>query len=242
MSTSPTLSSSTDTGDFTASEIRILEESGILLPPIPGSSLREVNTSALYPRLLHTSSPSISTSAHPNPNASVTISFKNYPSPETPDTRTTSLPLSTSSVAALEFIGFTPSTAAHIFTRWSARSRPDQNPNDILSYALSHIRGKNRYLESADGQLRLEEDTGDEWKMTEGTDAEARQAMEEMGLEKEIGRVILDPKHAAVRGTGSVLFWVEDPLGMRWRSLGMLLGRLRRGVEMIREEREREGG
>ena len=78
--------------------------------------------------------------------------------------------------------------------------------------------------------------------MTEGTDAEARQAMEEMGLEKEIGRVILDPKHAAVRGTGSVLFWVEDPLGMRWRSLGMLLGRLRRGVEMIREEREREGG
>jgi len=28
---------------------------------------------------------------------------------------------------------------------------------------------------------------------------------------------------------------------MRWGSLGMLLGRLRRKVEMIREDREREG-
>jgi len=215
MSTSLTQSSSssTETGDFTADEVRILEESGILLSPTPGSSLRKVKTSALYPSLMNTPSSSISTSAHPDPNASVTISFKNYPPPETPDTRTTSLPLSTSSIAALIFIGFTPITAAHIFIRWSARSRPDQDPNDILSYALSHIRGKNRYFESADGQPRLEEDTGDEWKMTEGTDAEARQAMDETGLEKEIGRVILDPKHAVVRGTGSVLF---HGLRIRW--------------------------
>jgi len=220
MSTPPTNTTSSssllETGDFLLSEIRILEKSGIFVGPyIPGSFKRTVRMSALDHPLAPNQNPN---PAPPNPNASVTISFSNYPS--TPSNRTMTLPIAAESAATLEFIGFVPSTAQRIFEDWAKRPDPENCPDDLLAYAIADVRGMNRHNELADNP---------------------KDTMQAMGLDKEFSDTLLDPEHEDVRGTGSMMYWIRDTLEIRYKTIRMLQRRLKRRVEMIGEQREREG-
>jgi len=89
-----------------------------------------------------------------------------------------------------------------------------------MSYVLGDVRGMNRHNEVEDYP---------------------RETMQAMGLDKEFSDTLLDPEHEDVRGTGSMMYWIGDTLEIRYKTTGVLQGRLKRRITLIREQREREG-
>jgi len=117
------------------------------------------------------------------------------------------LPTTQESSEALEFIGFNTPTANHIFSRWLARG--DGNPDGLIDYVLAHVRGRNQ-----NGETRTN----------------PRAAMNAMGLLQEFSEVHLDPGNAEVRDTETMIFWIQDTLTMRYKTIDLCNRRLKRAA------------
>jgi len=190
-------------GDFSFDEVKSLESNGIFVgPAVPNSLKRTVKVAGFTP----SPPPSLSSSNSGRSNASATMSFNNYP---TLTTGQVTLPTAQESPAALEFIGFNAQVANRIFSQWISRPNPDQNDSTFVAYAISYIRSKNQ---------------------KEETDANPYAAMNSMGLMQEFADSLLNPRHAKVRDTESIMYWIEDTLRMRFKTIEMLHLRLKRTV------------
>ena len=115
--------------------------------------------------------------------ASATISFRDH----TTSTISKVVPPSIEeSTAALEMLGFNTRTAHDIYSDWCDRPFDcwGQNPDELIDYVLGHIRGYNRNGE---------------------TNTNPRAAMHAMGLVQEFSDTLLDPAHAKVRGSETLM-------------------------------------
>jgi hypothetical protein len=108
------------------------------------------------------------------------------------------LPADPRSVEGVEFLGFNRSTAETLFDRWSNRPDPDQNPDDLVDYVLAEV--------SALTVPPL-------------SNCSPNQAMEGLGVSRELREAILDPAFTDLLWTQSVEFWLEDTIQHRWATL-----------------------
>ncbi|KAF2226652.1 hypothetical protein BDZ85DRAFT_52838 [Elsinoe ampelina] len=145
-------------------------------------------------------------------SASATVSI--ITPPLSPDTYIT-LPSSDESIDALEYMGFTQRTAADIFTRFSDRHQAG-NRDSLLDYAVSHV-----------AQLRTM------------SNMSRSEALRRMGLRPEFRDAVLNPRFDDIFGTRGLLFWTQDTLKLRFRSMQLLRRRLRAGAARERRNRTR---
>ncbi|KAF3766123.1 hypothetical protein M406DRAFT_351339 [Cryphonectria parasitica EP155] len=131
-------------GNFTAEEIAVLHQAGLISDPLPGGK-RKASVSLTSPPTSHGSWSSGSSSS---PVASIRIKRR----PIDAGDQTFEFPTSEESVAALEFMGFNNEVATEIHARFVARSDPDQNPDSILDYAKSFIREIDPYENLPDSE------------------------------------------------------------------------------------------
>ncbi|KAB2569615.1 hypothetical protein DBV05_g11705 [Lasiodiplodia theobromae] len=114
------------------------------------------------------------------------------------------IPRDAQSVAALEFIGFTPQAAQEIFAKWSARPDPDTNPDELLDYAYSHVRSYDP-SETSPG----------------------RETMTRMGISTKMQDALTDPEFADIAATEMQQFWIRDTLKINYLTLLQLQRRLK---------------
>ncbi|KAL1855581.1 hypothetical protein Plec18167_004082 [Paecilomyces lecythidis] len=135
--------------------------------------------------------PSASSSSTP----SVTFSFRGfYPN----RSYISDIPTEQESVAALEWIGFEPSTAVKIFQRYKDRADPEQGPSCLMDYVSSHI--------------------SDLWTQPY-EDMEPKEAMARIGLCEQIQEAIADPQFSHMFRTASLYYWVKNTVEMNYATL-----------------------
>ncbi|KAF2876820.1 hypothetical protein BDV95DRAFT_625961 [Massariosphaeria phaeospora] len=130
------------------------------------------------------------------------------PSPSS-TTSTFEFPQSVESVAALEFIGFTPVAAVKVYSHWHAQSEEDRS------------NGQNTFDSMYRGAVaRL--------STTECTNMAPTDAMQLVGLNSKTIEAIADPSFEAVRNTETLHYWVRDTLDINYATLLALKRRLKR--------------
>jgi hypothetical protein len=128
------------------------------------------------------------------------------PSTETPSTTNSRSPLSlpniANSIPGLEYIGFTPKTALHIFTTYTKYSEPYSSPSASNYDFFSFIHGHIIYINSSSY-----------------SGLSAAEKMTKLGVRKEVQDAILDPAFDRVYKTKTLGFWIEDTIRMNYRTL-----------------------
>jgi len=114
-------------------------------------------------------------------------------------------------VSALEWIGFNNETAEKIISHYASRPDPDQNPDELLDYVYSHVRGKSQQQ-----------------------DRPAIETMASMGLRQDFQNALTDPRFESIQGTETLRFWIEDTLRINYLTMIVLQGRLKKTAELIK--------
>ena len=128
-----------------------------------------------------------------------------------PSPKYINLPLEEVSVSALEWIGFNNETAEKIISHYASRPDPDQNPDELLDYVYSHVRGKSQQQ-----------------------DRPAIETMASMGLRQDFQNALTDPRFESIQGTETLRFWIEDTLRINYLTMIVLQGRLKKTAELIK--------
>lgn len=100
------------------------------------------------------------------------------------------------SLATLEYLGFTDSTAQTIWNTWLNAGRSAQNYNGFLSFANAHI-------ENAGPDIG-------------GTDADWVATMQAWGIREELVQAMMKPEFAGMRLSRSLKYWLYDTFEMRF--------------------------
>lgn len=182
-------------------ELELLQHDQIILPgPITGK--RKISAAFLSPP---SSAPSSVSSSSSQSSASIRFHHATIPNGSHFD-----MPISSISVEALEYIGFTEARATDIYNRWIDRPDSQINPDDLIDYACGHILMLN--LPAYDNM-------------------DPNLAMEAVGLTAELQISLLDPQFSGLFWSNTLHYWVLDTITLRYASLRSLQDRLKAYVK-----------
>ncbi|KAM0158428.1 hypothetical protein ACHAPG_004106 [Botrytis cinerea] len=191
-------------------EFQILEQEKIIGASINGK--RKVSTGLLSP---DNSDGSATSSLSSGSTASIRVLHKNVACIETFE-----LPESLECVALVEYLGYTRTKAAEIFTRWSSRSDPDSNPYSLMDYALVELNN----LERA--------------PLRDFLDRPA-EAMRRLGISEEMVNCMTTPEHKDVFETKTLAVWLDIAMRSRYGTAMRYLEILK--AQAIRAIRTKKG-
>jgi hypothetical protein len=199
---------------FSANEIKILEDERILLPTSSNVlGKRKVSGSFLTPPASHGSASSSSSSS----SSTASISFKHYVLGPNVNL---DIPLAEESPDALEFLGFVPEVARHIYDNFSSRPLNEGlEDGGILQWANGHAYSLNTPSLSS---------------------LSPYEALTRLGIKESLRDGILDPRFRDVFETQSLLFWVKDSLRINYWTLVGLQGRLKEHVEHVSKRKAKK--
>lgn len=117
--------------------------------------------------------------------------------------RATSQPVPTNPVSAeaLEFLGFIKPVAESIYARWVTRPNPETNHHDLVDYACGNLESLNT---------------------PELLALSPAEALDAVGLNAEMKDALLDPEFSQIFFSQNLLYWVQDTLRLRYKSLLMI--------------------
>lgn len=171
-----------------------------ILRPSPNPRKRLVNTQLLSPPSSNEVSPPDSSRIYGAP-----VTYSRISPSTTPDTDF-ELPTDPISVEGVEYLGFSRSTAQKLFNRWSGRPDPSQNRDGLVDYACAEV-------------SRL--------CVPPLSNYSPIQAMDAIGISKDLQKVFLDPEFTQILWTRSIEFWLEETVRGRWWILLQLHDRLK---------------
>ncbi|TEY36143.1 hypothetical protein BOTCAL_0566g00060 [Botryotinia calthae] len=114
------------------------------------------------------------------------------------------LPESLESLALVEYLGYTRTKAAEIFTRWTNRPDPESNPYSLKNYALVELRNLERE------------------PLREFLDRPA-EAMRRLGISEEMVNCMLAPEHKDVFETETLAAWLNIAMRSRYGTVAQYL-------------------
>ncbi|KAL2405877.1 hypothetical protein ABEF95_000829 [Exophiala dermatitidis] len=128
------------------------------------------------------------------------------------------LPTNPSSVAALEFLGFTSSIARAIYDDWLEH---DHDHEELIAHVYKYVENRiSDHIKSIGLPLASHDVHHDSQSMKE--------TMRRLGLGQEFQDALTDERFADIFWTESLHAWVKDTLWARYASLVRLLGRVKR--------------
>ncbi|KAL8906416.1 MAG: hypothetical protein Q9207_002040 [Kuettlingeria erythrocarpa] len=196
---------------LTAEDEASLAEDRIIIQKSAGGK-RKVSAAFLTPPSSHESVSSISSStASSSDSSTASVRFRSSNALN----GTVSLPEYSESVAAIEFCGFNPQSAASTYARYQSRTSPGSNPDALIDYMLANVL-------QADPHHHMEPD----------------QAMQRMGLSEPTRKAIMDPHFDQIRGTESIGYWASDTVRVNWLTLLQLQKRLKEAATYTRAKKK----
>ncbi|EHY61091.1 hypothetical protein ABEF92_002643 [Exophiala dermatitidis] len=128
------------------------------------------------------------------------------------------LPTNPSSVAALEFLGFTSSIARAIYDDWLEQ---DQDHEELIAHVYKYVETRISDHTKSIGRPMASHDVHHDSQSMKET-------MHRFGLGQEFQDALTDERFADIFWTESLHAWVKDTLWARYASLVRLLGRVKR--------------
>ncbi|KAJ4525175.1 hypothetical protein HRR83_000848 [Exophiala dermatitidis] len=139
------------------------------------------------------------------------------------------LPTNPSSVAALEFLGFTSSIARAIYDDWLEH---DHDHEELIAHVYKYVENRISDHTKSIGRSMASHDVHHDSQSMKET-------MRRLGLGQEFQDALTDERFADIFWTESLHAWVKDTLWARYASLVRLLGRVKRcGGESSRRRRD----
>ncbi|KAJ5212321.1 uncharacterized protein N7498_003967 [Penicillium cinerascens] len=180
-------------GVFTQDQIRCIEEDAIFLPLPQPQPLSRTQFPNRKRKVSAAFSPPRSMSSSSTLSASMeTWGFQSNA------IQTFDIPMAEESVEALEFIGFVAGAARLIYDRYLNRPEPDRNPDDLMAYACGYITSL---------------------KLSRYDNMSPREALRQIGLNRQIQEAIPDPRFSHVFGTQTLYYWAEDTVKTNYAAL-----------------------
>ncbi|THZ62651.1 hypothetical protein D6C86_03583 [Aureobasidium pullulans] len=131
------------------------------------------------------------------------------------------LPEIANSTEGLEFIGFDPKFAAHIFRTYDKYKAVESDPDEFFTFVHGHIIQITSAAFSGPSE---------------------RSSMTKIGICQEVQDAILDPAFVDIYNTETLLFWIEDTLRANYSNLRLLLGRLhdQGNIELAKKSKKKK--
>jgi hypothetical protein len=186
--------------DLTVEEVFALEQVHLIAP---STTINKRKVSAAFLTPPSTDSSSLSSAS----GSTASVRFHSFSS-LSPEAKF-DFPQSVNSVATLEFIGFETQTALTIYNRWTHRSNPADNPNEIIDFAYGHI-----------NQL----------KSPQLAELSPTAAMQRVGINQQICNAIMNPRFTDIFLTDTLHFWVKDTMHINWSTLLSRKRQLKKGA------------
>lgn len=184
---------------LTPSDLAVLTSAGLISPARGNSSQRtvrgDIGSTASWLANLGANTAPAST-------PSITVSYQGGRT-QRPDYV---IPMTITSRAGLEYIGFEAKTARRIFDQWSSVPDRDDDPCSFWDCVLGHI------SRLKDEELR---------------NLPPAEAMKRLGVRKDVRDRILNPRFKRIFQTASLVHWVVDTLRVSFLGLVMKLTALK---------------
>ncbi|KAF7872205.1 hypothetical protein EAF04_003130 [Stromatinia cepivora] len=134
------------------------------------------------------------------------------------------LPENLECVALVEFLGYTRTKAAEIFTRWAARPDPESNPYSLKKYAITELIN----LERAPIREILHQPA---------------EAMRSLGISNEMIDSMTAPEHKDLFEAETLVYWLEAAMRSRYGTVERYLNILKtRAIRTLHKKKGKKRG